>query len=118
MILLSCNARVVAPNLDKLSPVTRQLVSVINDSSKKVISEDVIKKFGLSDQSGTYVVGGLVQVEENFDERVFSDLNIKQRTNAGGIRTVTMPVRSIAELSTRSAIKYIEIDNALSTKEN
>lgn len=103
----------------KLAPQAVRLIKELNNETndkKLTPTPAIVKRYGLREENGVFYVGGLVQIMPEFDDTLFTDLEIKQRKNTGSIRTVSIPVLNLGKLSRLPNIKYIEIDQSLTNK--
>ncbi|MFC2106828.1 S8/S53 family peptidase [Bacteroidota bacterium] len=65
-----------------------------------------------------YYIGGIIKVEEDFNENELTDLNVMITTKAGKIWTVKIPIEEVKEVVKLDGIEFIQTDSRIKKKLN
>ncbi len=65
-----------------------------------------------------YFIGGIIKVEESFDENELTDLNVKITTKADNLWTVKIPIENVKEVVKLDGIEFIQTDTRIKKKLN
>ena len=102
----------------RLSPNTKSLIGKLNKlgimkNGGNELSPDFCNKYFIRINPTGNFVGGLIKVEQGFNEKILKNMNIKVGTKAGDIWTVQIPLSMIEKLSEIESVKYLQIDEPI-----
>lgn len=65
-----------------------------------------------------YYIGGIVRVEEGFDENELTDLDVKITTKADKLWTVKIPIEKVKDVAKLEGLEFIQTDTKITKKLN
>ncbi len=107
------------PQPTKLSPMTCMLLNSIKGFENKSeinLKSKLAKQFLLKKIDNVVYVGGLIKINDEFDNKALSDLGVKIGTKAGNILTVKIPIINLDQLGNMPGISYLQIDERIVQK--
>ena len=99
----------------KLSPQTKLFIQDLRqeikneDKSTFKPSSELQNKYNLKKLNNVFYVNGFIKATNNYDKDVFSLLNINVNSSKGGIKTISIPIKSIPKFLKTDGIEYFEI---------
>jgi minor extracellular serine protease Vpr len=85
-------------------------------TEKQAVIKDIKAVFPVSNKKGTYYVGGLMTVSDDFDESALTDLGGKVGTRGPVIYTFRVPVEKFEAMTKLPGITYIQVDRKVKKK--
>jgi minor extracellular serine protease Vpr len=90
-----------------LSPLTRQYLSLMNQSGGKTLPAGYVYKTG---NDGLHYVSALVQVKPDITQQQLDALGIKTGTHAGNVWTMQIPVDKVSQFTQLAGLSYVQLD--------
>lgn len=81
-----------------------------------VPSEKLINTYDIKKLNGTYTISGFIKINDSYQEKALTQLNIKTGSAVSNIVTVVIPLESINSFLLISGIDYFEIGEKVELK--